>query len=324
MDLFEVDVDGPLVVIRAIHFAATAILAGVLIFRTVVVEPLLHSEEAIANTIREQILGVAWFGLAIAMVSGAIWVLVQASAMSGLPFVEAASSEVLSTVLNETQFGFVSEVRFVLALILAACLVYDRLPLTRGLALVPAITFIAAIAWTGHAGSTSGQTGILHLASDMSHLLAAAAWIGGLVPFVLLFGTARSHRASGQQALAWTALEKEIAQRFSTLGLISVGTLVATGIINAGILVGSLRGLLVSEYGQLLMLKLVVFAVMLGFAAVNRYWLTPRLVPSPKCAVGPEILRQLLRNSVIEIALGLAVFAIVGVLGTLHPAAHSL
>ena len=68
------------------------------------------------------------------------------------------------------------------------------------------------------------------------------------------------------------------------------------------------------------MLKLAVFAAMLGFAAVNRFWLTPRLAGSPDVAA----LRQLIRNSVIEIVLGFVIFAIVGVLGTLHPASHFL
>ena len=57
--------------------------------------------------------------------------------------------------------------------------------------------------------------------------------------------------------------------------MLSVATLVLSGIVNAWILVGSFRALVVTEYGQLLILKLVIFAFMLAFAAVNRLWLTP-------------------------------------------------
>jgi putative copper resistance protein D len=53
---------------------------------------------------------------------------------------------------------------------------------------------------------------------------------------------------------------------------------------------------------------------------VNRFALTPRLAVSS--GNDREALRKLMRNSVVEIALGFAVFAIVGVLGTLHPAIH--
>jgi putative copper resistance protein D len=319
MDWLESGIDGPLVVIRAIHFAATAMTAGTLIFRTVVAAPALLSTEGATKAIRQQALRTAWIGLAVAAASGVIWLQLQAVSMSGLGFGEAMTWDVLSTVLNETQFGLVSKIRFVLAIILAASLAYDRLAPLRWLALGSALGFTAAIAWTGHAGSTSGQLGNLHLAADVLHLLAAAAWIGGLVPLALLLAEARRNRS-----LAWASLGREATRRFSTLGIVSVATLSATGIVNAWILVGSFRGLLMTEYGRLLMLKIAVFAVMLALAAANRFWLTPQLAASAESAAQLTALRYLTRNSVIEIALGLTIFAIVGALGTLHPASHFL
>ena len=317
MDWLGAAIDGPLVAIRAIHFAATAISAGALIFGAVVAEPALRSTPAAIAVVRSQIRLIAWIGLAIAAATGVVWFQLQAAAMSGLPFGEAMTSGVLSTVLNETQFGLVSKVRLLLAIILAACLAYDRFAQARWLALGSALCFIAAIAWTGHAGSTLGELGNLHLAADALHLIAAAGWIGALVPLALLLAAARRH-----QALAWGSLARDAAQRFSTWGIVSVGTLLATGVINAWILVGSIHALIVTGYGQLLMLKLVLFAIMLALAAINRFWLTTRLGLSPDNEPQLEALRQLARNSITEIALGLTIFAIVGVLGTLHPAIH--
>jgi copper resistance protein D len=319
MDWLGAAIDGPLVAIRAIHFAATAISAGALIFRAAVAEPALRSSPVATTVVRSQILLTAWIGLAVAAGSGVVWFQLQTVSMSGLPFGEAMTSEVVSTVLNETQFGLVSKVRLVLAVILAVCLAYDRFAQARWLALGSALGFVAAIAWTGHAGSTLGELGNLHLTADALHLIGAATWIGGLVPLALLLAAARRH-----EALAWGSLARDAAQRFSTLGLVSVGTLLLTGIINAWILVGSIHALIVTGYGQLLLLKLVAFAIMLGFAVTNRFWLTPRLALSSESETRLEALRQLTRNSVTEIALGLTIFAIVGVLGTLHPAIHLL
>jgi putative copper resistance protein D len=319
MDWLGAGIDGPLVVIRAIHFAATAMTAGALIFRAVVAEPALRSTPVATTVVRSQILLIAGIGLAIAAASGVIWFQLQAASMSELPFGEAMTLDVLSTVLNETQFGLVSKVRFVLAVILAACLPYDRLAQARWLALGSALGFIAAIAWTGHAASTLGEMGNLHLAADALHLIAAAGWTGGLVSLALLLAAARRH-----EAFAWASLARDAAQRFSTLGIVSVGTLLVTGIVNAWILVGSIHALIVTAYGRLLVLKLVVFAIMLMFAAVNRLWLTPQLAFSSENEPQLKALRQLTRNSVIEIALGFIIFAIVGVLGTLHPAIHGL
>jgi putative copper resistance protein D len=317
MEWLGAAIDGPLVIIRAIHFAATAMSAGALIFRAAVAEPALRSTPAATTVVRSQIRLTAWIGLAIAVASGLVWFQLQAAAISGLSFGEAMTSGVLSTVLNETQFGLVSKARLVLAVILAACLAYDRFPQARWLALGSALGFIAAIAWTGHAGSTLGELGNLHLTADALHLIAAAGWIGGLVLLALMLAAARR-----SQDFAWPLLARDAVQRFSTLGIVSVGTLLLTGIVNAWILVGSIHALIVTGYGQLLLLKLVVFAIMLEFAAINRFWLTPQLAFSSENEPQLEALRQLTRNSVTEIAMGLTIFAIVGVLGTLHPAIH--
>ena len=289
-------------------------MTGTLVFRTVVAKSALPSEFAVAEKLRAQSLRVAWIALAVALLSGVIWLFLQAVSMSGLPPDEALTSQVLSTVLNQTQFGVVTEIRGGLAVILAACLAFDRFPLAQWLALAAALGLTAAIAWTGHAASTLGEKGSLHLAADALHLVAAASWVGGLVPLVLMLAAFRRDDVAASASLAESA-----ARRFSTLGVVSVGTLVATGFVNSWILVGSFHALLAAEYGQILMLKLAVFAVMLAFAAVNRFSLTPQLaVASKQC----EAVRQLTRNSIAEIVLGFSIFAIVGMLGTLHPAIH--
>ena len=315
------DLQLSLVVVRGIHFAATALVAGALLFRTVVAEPALIAVEAsasITSVVTSQTLRSAWVGLAIAAVSGVTWLLLEAVSMSGLPFREAMTWSVLSTVLNETQFGLVSEIRFVLAITLMAGLAFDRILLLRRTSVGAALASIAAIAWTGHGGATPGEMGTLHLTADLLHLVAASAWIGGVLSLTLLLASARRHLS-----IKWTWLTWISVRRFSTLGIISVSTLLAAGTVNAWILVGSIRALLFTEYGQLLALKLVIFGLMLTFAAINRFCLTPRLAPSTGM-VGPEAIRQLTRNSAIEFALGLAIFAIVGLIGTMHPAIHTI
>ncbi|WFU74965.1 CopD family protein [Bradyrhizobium sp. CB2312] len=181
--------------------------------------------------------------------------------------------------MNETQFGRLMEVRAGLAVALAACLAFDRAALAEWLALAAGLGLAASLAWTGHAGSTLGAIGDVHLAADALHLIAAAAWIGGLVSLVLFFAAARN------QATAWAPVAGDAAERFSILGMVSVATLFVTGIVNAWILVGSFRGLFTTEYGRVLMLKLGIFAAMLAVAAINRFYLMPRLaLPPPECS----------------------------------------
>ena len=203
-----------------------------------------------------------------------------------------------------------------LAVTLAGCLRYDRFPLARGLALAMSLGLIAAIAWTGHAGSTAGEWGILHLAADALHLVAAAAWTGGLASLVLLLWASRRDRTSASASFA-----RQATRRFSTIGIVIVVAILASGIVNTWILVGSLHALIATGYGQLLIVKIALFAVMVSFAAANRFWLTPGLA-LPSGDTQRDALRRLTRNSAIELALALIIFAIVGILGTMHPAIH--
>jgi putative copper resistance protein D len=211
----------------------------------------------------------------------------------------------------------VSEIRGALAVLLAACLALDRFAFVQWVGLAAGLALVAAIAWTGHAGATLGELGDLHLAADVLHLLAASAWIGGLAGLAVLFAVGR-RRPSRE----WRPLEFDAVERFSVLGMVSVAVLIASGAVNSWILVGSVRGLLLTDYGRLLLLKITAFVVMVGFAAVNRFLLTPRLAAGAKSGTVPNALAPLKRNTLIEIGLGLAIFAVVGVLGTMHPAIH--
>jgi copper resistance protein D len=216
-------------------------------------------------------------------------------------------------VLEVTQFGQVTMIRLALAVLLAISLAGEWVWRLRWLTLISALAFTGAIAWTGHAGSTAGNLGILHLVSDVLHLWAASAWIGGLVLLAALLKSSARH-----QSAAWRKLEVNAVSRFSMLGIVAVATLVLSGAINAWIIVGTWQVLLATAYGKLLLVKIAVVVVMVAFAGVNRLRLTPQLAAT----AAADASLQLARNSGIEFALGLAVFAIVGALGLQHPMIH--
>jgi putative copper resistance protein D len=317
MSWFSEEIDGPLVLIRAVHFAASAIAAGGLMFGSFVAEPALRPSPAADAIVRSHVTNLVWAGPAVVITTGSVWLVLETLSMTGLGYDEAVRSGSMLTVANETQFGLVSEIRAGLAVVLAACLVLNRFVLARWLALVAAMSLVSAIAWTGHAGSTLDELGNLHLAADALHLCAASAWIGGLVGLSILFSAGRR-----RLALEWEPLQLHAVRRFSTFGMFGVAALIPSGLVNAWILVGTFRGLLVTDYGRLLLLKLAVFLIMVGFATINRLLLTPQLAFAVVGEAKPRALAALTRNTLIEIALGLFIFAIVGVLGTLHPAIH--
>jgi putative copper resistance protein D len=119
-------------------------------------------------------------------------------------------------------------------------------------ALLVAAGYLATLAWTGHAAAGPP----VQVVSDVTHLIAAGAWLGALPGFVVLLGCA--------QPVSITA---QVTRRFSTLGVLSVGTLVVTGIGNAWYLVGDVPGLIGTAYGRLLLAKLALFAAMVTLAS---------------------------------------------------------
>ena len=317
----------PLLYVRAVHFAATLLVAGVAFFVVFIAEPAFRTakdDNRVAVVVRSRLTWIARISLALAVVSGAAWFDLTAAAMSGQPVADVFSQGVWWTVLSETTFGNDWLVRFVLACLLAGLFdpsLSEQRITSRWLKaalVIAAAAFAGSLAWAGHAAGGLGVEAIVHPAADVLHLIAAAAWVGALIPLWLLL------RAAGQDSLA---IARTATLRFSTLGIVAVATILATGSINTWYLVGSIPALVGTDYGRLLSVKIALFFVMVAVAAFNRLCLTPHLVqdghPAATAAAAQQALRQLRRNAALEAAAGAIVVAIVAVLGTLPPASHA-
>jgi copper resistance protein D len=313
-----------LIALRAVHFASTALLAGTLVFAVIVVGPAPRNAHPHASLRAwfAQSARMAWIALATALLSGAAWLVVLAGDIGGQPLHDVYSGDIIWRVLTRTRFGFAWSARFFLALCLSiGMLVLGRrraaVPRWLGLTLVAlALSFLGSLAWSGHASGSPGIAGNVHIAADVLHLVAAGAWIGGLLPLALLLADARH---SVDPAIA--AMVHDVTLRFSTLGVIAVGTLIATGLVNTWVLVGSVPALVGTEYGRLLLVKIGLFIAMVCIAAFNRLRLTPQLSFVRTAA---DAQRRLQRNSLIEFVMGLLILVIVGTLGTLPPGLHAM
>jgi putative copper resistance protein D len=160
-----------------------------------------------------------------------------------------------------------------------------------------------------HAAAASMQP--LGLLGDMVHLCTVGTWIGGLVPLVIFL--ARTRASLGETVA-------QVLQRFSTLSLCSVSVIVVSGVSNSWLLVGSIHALFTTLYGRLLLFKLVLFGILVGFGARNRLAIKMNLVGAQ---TGSDFPRQLRRNAICEACLGAAVVAIVACLGVRPPAVHA-
>jgi len=314
----------PLIYARAVHFAASIMAAGTVFFLIFIAEPAFRAASEAMRVpafVRYRLTWIAWGSLAVAAISGAAWLVFTAASMSGRPPAGVFAQGVLWTVLDQTEFGNDWLLRSVLACLLAAAfapiLSAPRIKSVwfKAALAVLAAALVGSLAWAGHAAGGVGVEAIVHPAADILHLIAAAAWLGALVPLALLLS------AAGQDSSI--AIARTATLRFSTVGIASVGTLLVSGIINSWYLVGSIPALLGADYGRLLLAKNALFFGMVAIAAVNRLRLTPRIVQDPNLTAARQALRQLRRNAAIEAAMGAIVIIIVAVLGTLPPAAHA-
>ena len=151
----------------------------------------------------------------------------------------------------------------------------------------------------------AGAVGALHRANDALHLLATAAWLGGLPMFALCL---KAYRDPSLSAGAVTAM-----RRFSFWGQFDVALVVLTGVANVALTSGLGALAPTTPYRLLLAAKLVLVATMIALALFNRYVLAPRLAPDGAAR------RALTRSCVAEVALGAAVVALVSLFGLLDP-----
>lgn len=174
---------------------------------------------------------------------------------------------------------------------------------------------LLSLAWNGHAASGEGVSGTVRLVAGMAHLLAAGGWIGAIFALLILFVRHGKPAAGEGLHMLWRALHT-----FSRPGTVFVGVLVVTGILHYGDLVGwSIAPLFHSRHGNLMLLKLALFAAMLGLAALHRWWLVPRLERDIHTGVPSHSAQHLRLSVTIEATIALLILVSVAVLGTLSP-----
>jgi len=157
----------------------------------------------------------------------------------------------LSTFLGQTSFGHVWVLRGLLCIGALAMASNARASATlSGLQL-------ALLGLSGHAFARGGRLGA---ASEALHLLAAGAWVGGVLALALLERRDLS----------------ESAARFSKPGYAIASLAPAAGIAVLALVAGRIVPGVATDYGKLAAAKLGLFVVLLALAVANRFYALPR------------------------------------------------
>jgi len=198
-------------------------------------------------------------GFALSIVAGAT-ILLHAASVAGVGLDGAARGSVLSAVLD-TRFGQVRLAQVILAEIVAIGAVWaaatDGNTRRKQVVALAAAGLAVTPGLAGHAGARDSLTVI----ADTGHVLAASMWVGGLATIVTALGLAGAERGG---------LARSLWPRFSTAALVSVGVLLVAGVIGSLKNVDGVSELWETTYGRLLLAKIGIALVLIGFGVVNR------------------------------------------------------
>lgn len=250
------------------------------------------------------------------LAAGALGGVVAQTAMMAGGWTAGLDPAALLYVVQSTSLGLAHVIRAGLAIVgVLALLISQGNRPGSAVAIVAFAAAVASFAWSGHGAGGEGAAGLVHLGADIAHALAAAVWLGALVGFSLLLATPRSGDLEG----ASRALSG-----FAAIGTGAVAVLVVTGAVNAGFLVGAdgLGRITTSTWGVLLIVKLALFALMLGLAAYNRFTLAPALSRAVEGGAGTQGLVRRLKISVgLEMLAGIVLLGVVAAMGVQMPPA---
>jgi copper resistance protein D len=284
--------DAAAVCAKAVTYAATLGAAGAIFF-------LAYSSSLLNELLRSHIRRLIASLLVAAALASCARILLSGASMSG-ELAGMFDSGFVRMVLGAGE-GRATGMR--MAGLALAALAIPSNPRFRALALLGAATASISFAGVGHIRGLLPNTAPLLLLC--MHLLCAAFWLGALGPLLI------AARDGGDTRVAL------LASRFGKLALGVVLLLVAAGAAVLWTLIGDAAQFWSSDYGLLMALKLLMVAALLSTAAVNKLYLTPKLLRGD---VGAVI--QFRRSVTIEMVIGALILLITATFTTVAGPPH--
>ena len=311
------------VVDRWLNLLADAVFLGGSIFALIVWIPTVtNSRDKITDSLNRKMMPRSGRMIAgatvIALIATILSLIIQAFAVAGSSSLTDIAGEAF-TILSSTRLGAYWTFRMatVLAAICASTVILRTKQSRASWSLILSIGLLLSLSTslTSHNAAASTYFPLLNLLSDWIHLVAVGAWVGGLAYLALALTALKDMKGR---------LLAELIRRFSSVALVSVGVIGLTGLYNLLLEVGSLSALFSTTYGQILLVKLCIFAPMITFGAINQFALYDHIAgATSKSRAGKRQvgrLFNLFRISVrSEITLGIILLLVVGVLTASSP-----
>jgi copper transport protein len=297
------------VLIRWWSYLAVAILTGGVVFGWWVAGPALGWGREAQRASRWSMIGAGAVALGLGLCAFAV----QAATVADVRLADALGSPARE--LLGTRYGLFWAVRVATIVVLAGTLLIAWTPRRRRwLAPFQAIlagALLLTFSLNSHAAAVPSDV-VLSVTADWLHMIGAAIWVGGLfqlatvAPYLL-----RQSGVDRKQALG------AMVGRFSPWAAWSVAGLMATGLYQALMDLGTLEAVIETPFGLTLIGKLLLVVGMLGLGLVNARWLRPRLMAegvAPDTPRGARLAGRFRRVVGAEALLGILVLGAAGAL----------
>ena len=166
-----------LAVCRFVHFMAAMLAFGMSAYLW------LYAPERLRLALSPGARRLALIASVVALLTAVAWLQLEAAAMAG-DWSAALDASVIGTVLSDTAFGPAWAAHLVLAAALVAVVLFGP-PMRWGPTTLASGALLASLGLVGHAAMQTGAEGLLHRLNHAVHLLAAGAWLGGLIAFAM-------------------------------------------------------------------------------------------------------------------------------------------
>lgn len=196
------------------------------------------------------------------------FIVIQTQVNAGVSFFQALKPSLLLETLQSTKEGTIWSIQMVLflLLVLAQVLIFKKGALLKKIMwILPLISFVGILlckAFIGHPSSSPYEN--VAIIMNFFHLTAASIWLGGIIVIIFLLKEGVFAKEGEQHDIYWNTL-----QSYSMWALFTVAVLAISGAVNGSLLIPDFHSLVSTAYGITLLVKVGIFALMIGFGAYH-------------------------------------------------------